>query len=165
MAHCYRCGAYMPPEAPHYRREVHIGTSIGSFFYGRRIGMSGFNRSGVRTVCADCAKDVDRSNTIGCLVPLVLAAVAAVVICTSQTHQRPATAASVLPKGMVTEVVVTVPSARIRRSPNTDADVVSGASQGDTLIVLGVYDSWFRVATAKSPTEPVGYVHRSLVTR
>jgi hypothetical protein len=155
----------MPPEAPHYRREVHIGTSIGSFFYGRRIGVSGFNRSGVRTVCADCAKDVDRSNTIGCLVPLVLAAAAAVVICTSQTHQRRATVASVLPKGIVAEVIVTVPAARIRGGPNTDADVVSGASQGDTLIVLGVFNNWYRVAKVGAPDEPVGYIHRSLVSR
>jgi hypothetical protein len=60
MADCYRCGTFIP-RGQGYRREVYTGHS-NRIYFGRRISGSTGNRYGVRTICATCAVNFDRSK-------------------------------------------------------------------------------------------------------
>ena len=60
MATCYRCGA---PNA-NYRRTTYTGFSTSSWWSRRSYGSGSRTYYGVRSVCQDCAKSIDRWNTI-----------------------------------------------------------------------------------------------------
>ena len=85
MATCYVCGTYNA----FHRREVYNGRSTGSTF-GTSFGRSGSrnfssfsNRTyyGVRSVCEDCAKSIDRKNDIKTIVfQLILAIILFIIL-------------------------------------------------------------------------------------
>ena len=58
MATCYRCGA---PNAT-YRREVYIGHS-NRIYFGRRISSSRSSSYGIRSVCQNCATEIDKQSS------------------------------------------------------------------------------------------------------
>lgn len=62
MANCYKCRTYIR-RGEGYRRWVNTGQSIS---FGRSISIRGY--SGLRTLCADCAKSLDNSARVsnGC---------------------------------------------------------------------------------------------------
>jgi len=60
MATCYRCGA---PNA-NYRRTTYTGYSTGSWWSKRSYGAGSRTYYGLRSVCEDCAKSIDRWNRI-----------------------------------------------------------------------------------------------------
>lgn len=60
MANCYKCGA---PSAT-YRRTTYTGSSTNSWWSRRSFGSGSRSYYGVRSVCHDCAKSIDRRNTI-----------------------------------------------------------------------------------------------------
>lgn len=58
MATCYRCGA---PNAT-YRRTTYTGFSTGSWWSKRSYGSGSRTYYGLRSVCQNCAKAIDRWN-------------------------------------------------------------------------------------------------------
>jgi hypothetical protein len=60
MATCYRCGA----ANANYRRTTSTGYSTGSWWSSRSYGSGSRTYYGVRSFCQDCAKSIDRWNTI-----------------------------------------------------------------------------------------------------
>jgi hypothetical protein len=62
VAECFNCGAVIP-RGQGYRREVYTGHSSWIYF-GRRISGSRGNRYAIRTLCADCAKRVDKQKLL-----------------------------------------------------------------------------------------------------
>jgi hypothetical protein len=61
MQHCYICGTSIPGDG--YRRVVKTGSS-GRTYYGRRISFSRSRSEGLRTVCQNCAEQIDRQRRI-----------------------------------------------------------------------------------------------------
>ena len=60
MASCYYCGK---PKSD-YRRNVSTGYSIGSWVSKRNFGSSSRTYYGLRTVCENCAADIDKARAI-----------------------------------------------------------------------------------------------------
>ena len=57
MASCYHCGQ----NGSQYRRNVTTGGSNGTY-YGKNISFSTRTYNGLRTLCAQCAFNVDKGN-------------------------------------------------------------------------------------------------------
>ena len=57
MASCYHCGC----SGATYRRNVVTGSSSGTY-YGKRTSYSNRTYTGLRSLCADCALNVDKSR-------------------------------------------------------------------------------------------------------
>jgi hypothetical protein len=136
MQHCYLCGVSIVGDG--YRRTVQTGSKSWSSwgFSGRgrissRVGSGRY--SGLRTVCADCARSIDRANTASAMVTLlfvvgliVLAAYAcssshnggsSVVTPPAQAEPAPVTMplpSSPQPKGTITDCLNTARTAAER---------------------------------------------------
>ncbi|EKT3967370.1 hypothetical protein NTJ12_002458 [Flavobacterium psychrophilum] len=57
MASCYHCGQ----NGSSHRRNVTTGGSNGTY-YGKSVSFSSRTYNGLRTLCANCAYDVDKGN-------------------------------------------------------------------------------------------------------
>lgn len=73
MVSCYRCGA---PNA-NYRRTTYIGTSRNRWLSRHSYGLGSRTYYGVRSVCENCARTIDRWNRIKLIFWIV--AIAAVI--------------------------------------------------------------------------------------
>ena len=60
MATCFQCGE---PKSD-YRRTVYTGYSTGSWVSKRSYGSSTRTSYGVRTVCKNCAGQIDKSQLV-----------------------------------------------------------------------------------------------------
>jgi hypothetical protein len=72
MASCYRCGA---PNA-NYRRTTYTGFSTSSWTSKRSYGSGSRTYYGVRSVCEECAKSIDRWSTIKAIFWIVVIIIA-----------------------------------------------------------------------------------------
>jgi len=75
---CYCCGCTIARGSPRFRRTVKTGDSSGMSFGRRSLRYSTRTYRGMRTVCTNCARQIDSS--IGCL---VLAAAISVAVAVS----------------------------------------------------------------------------------
>ena len=66
MATCYKCGR----GGANYRRIVSTGQSNTVYYGKKRTTYSTRNNSGLRTVCEDCAYNIDRGRLISYIVVL-----------------------------------------------------------------------------------------------
>jgi hypothetical protein len=71
MASCYHCGR----SGASYRRTVTTGYSTGSWTSKRSYGSSSRTYQGLRSLCEDCAAQVDKKNAISVVLLLGLVAV------------------------------------------------------------------------------------------
>jgi hypothetical protein len=82
MASCYIYGVHIPRNMG-YRRRVNTGYSVGAS-YGKRLIPSIRSHYGLRTVCENCAVEIDDSertaNVIGCAIIAVVGFFIAFVI-------------------------------------------------------------------------------------
>ncbi len=63
MVSCYKCGE----SGANYRRNVVTGTSSGTY-YGKRTSYSSRTYRGTRSLCEECAFQLDRANIISVIV-------------------------------------------------------------------------------------------------
>lgn len=70
MASCYVCGC----SGADQRREVYVGTS-NRISYSKRITVGKSNHYGMRTVCPDCAFEIDKQRNINTIIKLSIAIV------------------------------------------------------------------------------------------
>jgi hypothetical protein len=82
MANCYVCGCYLPPRGEQYRRVVYTGHQFGVYSLFRRSGpaFSANMRQGPRTVCRNCAIQIDSQEWSGIKSLLSCAAVVSAAI-------------------------------------------------------------------------------------
>lgn len=83
MATCYKCGA----ANANYRRTTYTGSSTTNWWSKRSFGSGSRTYYGLRSVCEDCAKAIDRWNTIKLI--LRIAAIATVIYFVSNHFFNP----------------------------------------------------------------------------
>jgi len=66
MASCYHCGR----GGASYRRNVSTGTSNTVYYGKKRTTYSTRNTSGLRSLCENCAFNIDKGRLIGSIVGL-----------------------------------------------------------------------------------------------
>lgn len=92
---CYLCGRSISPGGG-YRRWVHVSNSQRLYISRRGIGVSGGRGQGLRTVCAQCAANLEeQSNRAGLIILAIIAVVGIVLYLTPPSdHGPPATVIS-----------------------------------------------------------------------
>jgi hypothetical protein len=140
VAECFTCGRVLGPQDQRFRRSVDVGTTQ-SVRFGRRVTFGTSHRSGPRTVCADCARNIDRSSGIAALAVGLVVAVGGVAVCVSSVSDKAQTSSHV---PLVSQEVTTTPDPLdVLPAKMGDLDIRSAwrVTAGPTNYVTGVY-SW-----------------------
>jgi hypothetical protein len=76
---CYLCGNAIVKDEPRFRREVNTGRSAGTWVSRRSYGVGARQYFSVKTLCADCARQVDSRGCAKAAAILILGPTAATV--------------------------------------------------------------------------------------
>jgi predicted nucleic acid-binding Zn ribbon protein len=79
MANCYVCGRPIPKDHPHLRRKVKTGEWARRRYPKRTVSSVNIHY-GIRIVCPDCARRIDRERTWQDWVQLAELALALIVL-------------------------------------------------------------------------------------
>ncbi len=137
MAHCHQGGAFIPADAPQYRRDVYVGGSRGSWWSRRSFGASTRSYHSVRTLCASCAKVHDTVRTIMAVLVIVGVLLLLVVggdrgCCSSESTSSSSGIKTTHDAAVVT---VEVDAANVRSAPIIDASAIAVRGKGARLRV------------------------------
>src|SRR5260370_28055394 len=170
MAHFYQCGAAIPSDQPHFRRDVYTGGSRGSWLSRRSFGASARTYHGPRTLCAVCAGRHDRAAKIKGVVIVALVVLVLIAMIASGTREsgHPPQAPpdrAMIDNGVNVQLEVISEAANIRAEPSSLAAIVTVRPQGAALTLLERRGAWLRVADSATPKASLGWIHRSTVAK
>jgi len=150
MATCYRCGA---PNA-NYRRTTNTGFSTGNWLSNRSYGSSSRTYYGVRSVCQECAKAIDRWNTIKLIFWI---AVIAILIFYFYNHTSPSSSreTSTYQYSGETARVIATKGLNLRDQPSSSGTVLLTVPYNETVGIIdknsnsetisGKTGAWYKV--------------------
>ncbi len=134
MATCYVCGA----SDAHNRRETYTGYSSGNWFSKRSSGHSSRTYYGVRTVCDNCAKQIDDWNTFK-VVAIIAVVVILIVI---GSFSKPQSSSSYQPttssnnSNTITARIIAKDGLHLRNQPNSNGMVLLIVPYNETVSIL-----------------------------
>ncbi|MBT1685128.1 SH3 domain-containing protein [Dawidia soli] len=155
MATCYRCGV---PNA-NYRRTTYTGYSSGTWWSKRSYGAGSRTYYGVRSVCQDCARTIDRGNTIRFIFKIAIGAIIAIFFfnhfsSSSRRDSSSKKAASYQYSGQTAKVASTK-GLNLRDQPGSSGTVLLTVpynetvgvidKNGDSETIAGKTANWYKV--------------------
>lgn len=127
MATCYKCGA---PYA-NYRRTTYTGFSTGSWWSKSSYGSGSRTYYGVRSVCEDCAKSIDRWSRIK-----TISWIAVIALAIFYFFTRSSQGTSVFNSKSATARIISTKGLNLRNRPNSTATVLLTVPHNERVLIL-----------------------------
>lgn len=126
MATCYKCGA---PHA-NYRRTTYTGFSTGSWWSKSSYGSGSRTYHGVRSVCEDCARSIDRWSRVKTIFWIAVIALAVFYF-----FIRPSLGTSLF-HSTATARIISTKGLKLRERPSSDATVLLTVPNNERVIII-----------------------------